>query len=36
MTTPNRIIKIVTASDEASVIDLEVLTFSADPVARWM
>jgi ribosomal protein S18 acetylase RimI-like enzyme len=29
------IIKIATASDEASVIDVEVLAFSADPAARW-
>jgi ribosomal protein S18 acetylase RimI-like enzyme len=33
MTTP--IIKTATASDEAPVIDIVVLAFSADPVARW-
>jgi ribosomal protein S18 acetylase RimI-like enzyme len=34
MTAP--IIKIATASDEAPVIDVEVLAFSADPAARWL
>jgi ribosomal protein S18 acetylase RimI-like enzyme len=33
MTTP--IIKTTTASDEAPVIDVVVLAFSADPAARW-
>jgi ribosomal protein S18 acetylase RimI-like enzyme len=33
MTTP--IIKIATASDEAAVIDVVTLAFSADPAARW-
>ncbi|MGH8627702.1 MAG: hypothetical protein ACREYC_21335 [Gammaproteobacteria bacterium] len=33
MTTP--IIKTATAADEAPVIDVVVLAFSADPAARW-